>query len=214
MPPNPLILAFDTSAAHCAAALLSGDEVLSHAHEETAKGQAERLFPLLEEVLRDAGHDWHDLNAIGVCTGPGNFTGVRISVASARGLALSLQIPAIGISILEALAYGQGGRTCSLLDARRARFFHQVFQDGTAVNEPEIVRADDLKSHLGNTVQINCREVFEVLEAPCYIPDAPVIAVAQIARHRLGQDNPRPAALYLRPADAALPAEPPPVILP
>lgn len=69
-----------------------------------AKGQAERLFPLLEEVLAEAGLSWSDIDAIGVGIGPGNFTGVRISVAAARGLSLSLGIPAVGVPATEAAA--------------------------------------------------------------------------------------------------------------
>ena len=96
--PDPVVLGFDTSAAHCAAALLRGDAILAHRHEEMGKGQAERLFPLLEDLLSEAGLTWRDLHVIGVGIGPGNFTGIRIAVAAARGLALSLGIPAIGIS--------------------------------------------------------------------------------------------------------------------
>ncbi|MCP5085655.1 MAG: tRNA (adenosine(37)-N6)-threonylcarbamoyltransferase complex dimerization subunit type 1 TsaB [Rhodobacteraceae bacterium] len=217
MQPEPLVLAFDTSAAHCAAALLSGDKVLSHAHEEMAKGQAERLFPLLQEVLEAAGRSWQDLSAIGVCTGPGNFTGVRISVASARGLALSLQIPAIGVSILEALAFGQPGKSVSLLDARHGRVFWQRFQDGKPESDPGILAMEDLDTELTGAVQINCREPLPLpgtIAITCLAPDAPVTAVARIALQRLGQDNPRPAPLYLRPANASLPADPAPVILP
>ena len=103
--PDPLrVLGFDTSAAHCAAAVVCGDRVLAERAEPMTKGQAERLFPLLEELLAEAGLAWSDLDAIGVGVGPGNFTGVRISVAAARGLALSLGIPAIGVSATEAAA--------------------------------------------------------------------------------------------------------------
>ena len=94
--PDALSLGFDTSAAHCAAALLQGDRVLAHRHEEMARGQAERLFPLLAEILAEAGAGWHDLAVIGCGTGPGNFTGIRIAVAAARGLSLALAIPAPG----------------------------------------------------------------------------------------------------------------------
>ncbi|PKP74508.1 MAG: tRNA (adenosine(37)-N6)-threonylcarbamoyltransferase complex dimerization subunit type 1 TsaB, partial [Alphaproteobacteria bacterium HGW-Alphaproteobacteria-6] len=102
MPPDALVLGFDTSAAHCAAALLRGDRILAARAEAMGRGQAERLMPMLEEMLAGAGAGWRDLAAIGVGTGPGNFTGVRISVAAARGLAVALAIPAIGISGFEA----------------------------------------------------------------------------------------------------------------
>src|SRR6056297_2365432 len=77
------ILAFDTSAAHCAAAIVSGDTILARRDEEMARGQAERLMPLLAELLAEAGLAWSDLAALGVGTGPGNFTGIRIAVAAA-----------------------------------------------------------------------------------------------------------------------------------
>ena len=65
-----------------------------------AKGQAERLMPMLEELLAEAGIAWRIFAPLAVGTGPGNFTGVRISVAAARGLALGLGIPAIGVTRL------------------------------------------------------------------------------------------------------------------
>lgn len=107
MPPKvPLVLSFDTAAAHCAAALVSGDQILGAMSEPLFKGQAERLIPMLEELLTGAGKNWSDLDLIAVGIGPGNFTGVRISVSAARGLALSLGIPAVGVSVFEALAFG------------------------------------------------------------------------------------------------------------
>jgi len=96
------VLAFDTSAAHCAAALLSGGRIVAR-HEALAKGQAERLMPMLDDLLRAEGLGWSDLDAIGVGTGPGNFTGIRISVAAARGLALALGRPALGVTLFEVL---------------------------------------------------------------------------------------------------------------
>ena len=91
MPSDSYILGFDTSAAHCAAALLRGTQVIDSRLEEMSKGQAERLMPMIEEMLAAQGLAWADLAAIGVGIGPGNFTGVRIAVSAARGLALRPQ---------------------------------------------------------------------------------------------------------------------------
>ncbi|MFZ0099792.1 MAG: tRNA (adenosine(37)-N6)-threonylcarbamoyltransferase complex dimerization subunit type 1 TsaB, partial [Gemmobacter sp.] len=74
MPPET-VLAFDTSAAHCAAALLLPDGRAINRLEPMEKGQAERLMPMLAELLADTGLDWSGLTRIGVGTGPGNFTG-------------------------------------------------------------------------------------------------------------------------------------------
>ncbi len=214
MPPKPLILAFDTSAAHCAAALLLGDEVLSERLEPMHKGQAERLFPLLEEVLAENGKDWSDLNAIGVCTGPGNFTGVRISVASARGLALSLGIPAVGISKLEAMAYGTKGRVTAVLDARRDRVYAQVFDNSQAVSAPLMSGLLDIYGHLEAETAVRVIEE-EALDLPNAQPvESIAAAVARLTAERYQQELPRPAPLYLRAADAAPPSDPPVVILP
>ncbi len=214
MPPKPLVLSFDTSAAHCAAALLLGDAVLSERIEPMHKGQAERLFPLLEQVLAENGMHWSDLDAIGVCVGPGNFTGVRISVAAARGLALSLNIPAVGISKLEAMVYGTKGRVSAVLDARRDRVYMQSFDNGLALNAPHMVALLDIYDHLetDEVVRVIADEALSVPNAQAV--DRLVVAVGHLAGQRYDQDQPRPAPLYLRPADAALPSDPPVVILP
>ena len=102
----PLILTFDTSAAHCAAALFRGSDQVAARMEPMARGQAERLMPLLEDVLAEGGVRWRDMAALAVLTGPGNFTGIRISVAAARGLAMALGVPAIGVTAFEALGVG------------------------------------------------------------------------------------------------------------
>jgi tRNA threonylcarbamoyladenosine biosynthesis protein TsaB len=214
LPPEPLILSFDTSAAHCAAALLSGDQVLAERLEPMHKGQAERLFPLLEELLAQCGKGWSDLDAIGVCTGPGNFTGVRISVASARGLALSLGIPAVGISKLEAMAYGTQGRVACVLDARRDRIYLQIFNNSEPCNKAEMVELLDIYNHLEETDIVHIL-ADEALDLPnSHAVEGLIVAVGKLAGQRYDQNGPRPAPLYLRAADAALPSDPPVVILP
>ncbi len=95
---EPLVLGFDTSAAYCAAALLCGDRIIAAKAEEMRKGQVERLMPLMQEMLENAGVSWGDLTRIGVGIGPGNFTGIRIAVSAARGLALAPDTPAGGVS--------------------------------------------------------------------------------------------------------------------
>ena len=170
------------------------------------KGQAERLIPLLEELLAEAGLGWPDLKALAVGTGPGNFTGVRISVAAARGLALGLGIPAIGVTRLEALAYGLPRPLRVIEDARRGEVYVQDFTD-SGPGPARLARADSV-APLSN------------LTGSAAGPDAlsPALplaeAIARIAAARADQPQPRPAPFYLRGADAAPPPDPPPVILP
>lgn len=197
------VLAFDTSAAHCAAALLCGDLLIQRS-EDMDKGQAERLVPLLEEVLAEAGMGWPDLAAVAVGTGPGNFTGVRIAVAAARGLALGLDIPAIGVTRLESLAYALPRPVTVVEDARRGEVYVQRFTDTDAE------AAYMAPAGVAVTGRVTGSGVTDGLPAAMPL----VEAIARIALSRLGTDQPRPAPFYLRGADAAPPSDPPPVILP
>lgn len=207
MEPKPLILAFDTSVAHCAAALLSGDTVLAERVEAMQKGQAERLFPLLEDVLAEGGVTWSDLTAIGVGIGPGNFTGIRISVSAARGLALSLGIPAIGISSFEAQAIDAPRPVTSLIDARRDQVFVQeLFDDSTTA--PQVMPLSEVAA---NTTANNTTANNTI--GPKDTVDATAIARLTASRYT-DPTQPRPAPLYVRAPDAAPPRDPAPVILP
>ncbi len=195
------ILAFDTSAAQCAAALLCDGSVTLQI-EPMDKGQAERLIPLLEELLASRGKSWTDLTAIAVGTGPGNFTGVRISVAAARGLALGLGIPAIGVTRLEATAFGHPLPITVIEDARRGDVYIQRF---TAEGpEPAQLAKADTEAPLPHT-GTGCNGLPEVMPL--------VAAMARIAATRSATPQPRPAPFYLRGADAAPPSDPPPTIL-
>ena len=197
-----VILAFDSSAAHCAAALLCDGRVTVK-DEAMAKGQAERLIPLLEELLAGAGIGWGDLTALAVGTGPGNFTGVRIAVAAARGLALGLGIPAIGVTRLEALAHGLPRPITVIEDARRGAVYIQGF-DGGAARIADAAAVAEVSGPQTGSAAVNG-----------LAPAMPLVeAIARIAATRTGTAQPRPAPFYLRGADAAPPADPPPVILP
>jgi len=183
------VLAFDTSAAHCAVALLLGDRIVAQV-EDMGRGQAERLMPLVQELLDSEGAALSAIGRIGVGIGPGNFTGIRISVSLARGLALGLGIPAIGVSTLEALRGFSAINTAAVAGPRETAYV----QTGQAT--PKILPHED--------VPVGAE----------WLSDAGVL-VGSIAR--LAQtaplDGPAPAPLYLKPADAAPARDAPPVIL-
>ncbi len=189
-----LVMGFDTSGPYCTAALISDDVLIGARHEEMTRGQAERLMPLLEELLAQAGKTWRDLSAIGVGTGPGNFTGLRISVAAARGLALGLDIPAVGVSGCEARAFVAPGQTCAI-PAPRDQVYLCDPGDPTAL--PRQIAADEAPA---GTQSSAC-------------PDGLAEAIARIAAARRGITTQPPAPLYVRPADAAPARDAPPVIL-
>ena len=170
------------------------------------KGQAERLMPMLEEVLAEAGHDWSDLAALGVGTGPGNFTGTRIAVAAGRGLALGLGIPAEGVTGPEAYADGRDVIVC--LPAPRD-MVHLAYA-GKIVTSEGVIPPDWTAPLTGPAAAALAAATGRPL-LPA--PDL-ATAIARIAAGRAAPGRPRPAPFYLRPADAAPPADAPPAILP
>ncbi|GHF64040.1 tRNA (adenosine(37)-N6)-threonylcarbamoyltransferase complex dimerization subunit type 1 TsaB [Seohaeicola zhoushanensis] len=189
MSDSPAILAFDTSAAHCAAALLRGGRIQAARAEAMSKGQAERLMGLLEEVLAEGGTDWKGLDAIAVGIGPGNFTGIRISVSAARGLALGLGVPAYGIDGFAARREALGVTGAVGVPAPR----EQVYLSLSGAAAELVERPEDLP--------------------PEPDPQALAEAIARLAAVRWPAAAPAPAPLYIRPADAAPSSDRPPVLL-
>lgn len=98
------VLGIDTALFSCAAALMADGRSLAWRREERLRGHAERLLPMVEEVLAEAQASFSDIDLIAVTIGPGTFTGLRIGLAAARGLALALDRPLAGVSTLEACA--------------------------------------------------------------------------------------------------------------
>ena len=204
-----------------------------------AKGQAERLFPMLEQVLSAQGAAWEELDAIAVGTGPGNFTGIRIAVSAARGLALSLGIPAIGVTGFEALRGARfhddpGKMIVSLPASRRGSdIILQYFENRSAMGAPvelaifgQSVLDPDFNgfprpAHILGYEAAAVNYAVQLDEGNCtyleFGPRYPIShAIAEVAALKLAnnRDIPRPSPVYIRPADAAPASDPPPVILP
>jgi tRNA threonylcarbamoyl adenosine modification protein YeaZ len=134
-----IVLAIDCAASLCAACVYDAgaQRELGRSALDLGKGHAEHLMAVIADALKQGGVGYPDLGAIAVSTGPGSFTGVRVGVSTARGLALALKIPAIGVTTLEALAQETRkqfpGRTVlAALDAGREEF-HAAFYDEAAV---------------------------------------------------------------------------------
>lgn len=192
-----LILAFDLTAGRCAAAVVRDGAPLAEAAEDMARGHADRLFPLIDAALDGAGAALADLDAIAVCTGPGNFTGARAGVAAARGLALSLGVPAVGVDRFEAAEHDGVVR----LEARGGAA-HLARVSGGDVTEAATLDAHAIDGFIAG--------------ASVATPEtADLAALARVAERRLAAGAPpRPTPRYLRPTSAALPKDAPPRILP
>ena len=131
------VLAIDTALEACSVAVLDTEHADAHAHESLPmqRGHAEALMPLLARVLGRAKLDFADLDRVAVTTGPGSFTGLRVGIAAARGIALAAGKPAIGLSTLAAFAAPLIAADDTLpvvvvIDARHDHVYLQVFGPG------------------------------------------------------------------------------------
>ena len=213
-----MILGIDTSAAQCAVALLgspleSGGAVVERRAME--RGHAEHLFPMIDAVLARAGIGYDRLDRIAVCTGPGSFTGVRIGVAAARGIALGRGIPVVGISRFEALAAQVGGPVAVCLSGRGGMIYLQAFgPNGAPVAAPEMTSDTELDTAVPPGCTRFAGDAAHLLAGESALLADGMPDPAIVARLSDGRESPAlPAPLYLRGADADLPRVGPPTLL-
>ncbi len=128
---NLIILGLDTATMACSVALLQGDLLLGEFTLNTRKTHSERLMPLIDALLRECAVEREQLDAVAAAAGPGSFTGIRIGLATARGLAQGLGIPAAGVCTLEAAAeavLAPEVLICPILDARRSQVYAALYR--------------------------------------------------------------------------------------
>lgn len=146
-----IVLAIDTAGVDCSAALYDSDagSVLSAVTETIGKGHAERLMAVIDEALAAANLPLKAVQRVAVVIGPGSFTGIRVGVAAARGLALALGVESVGVTTLEALAVkflGEhpGKPVVVAMDAKRNEIYTQAFSAaGEALSQPAALSPED-----------------------------------------------------------------------
>ncbi|MEW9616877.1 tRNA (adenosine(37)-N6)-threonylcarbamoyltransferase complex dimerization subunit type 1 TsaB [Shinella sp. S4-D37] len=203
-----IVLAIDTAGTGCHAALYDPyeDRILGAAGADIGRGHAERLMEFVDAALDAAGLTLRDIGRIVVTVGPGSFTGIRVGVAAARGLALALGIPAVGVSSLSALAADH--RTASPLliamDAKRDEVYWQRFAaDGSALSSPAIASVEAVRSLAAGHDGAIAGSAAALLRDGAE-PGSDGVAIATVARLGAGLDpaGHPPKPLYLRGPDA------------
>jgi tRNA threonylcarbamoyladenosine biosynthesis protein TsaB len=225
---GPVILAIDSAGLACSAVVAVGDTILSAERVETRHSQAEALMPMVDAAMRKAGLPPAALDLVAATVGPGSFTGIRVGLAAARGIALATDAQLVGVSSFEAVAAGLAQPDCSdvqfllvALESRREDLYVQLFAIpwnpvgppasmmpatlGEAVNAaicsaPLLIAGD--AAQRAALVLSNCADTIIVEDSA---PDAVGVLRAGLHRWRSGAvDAPRP--LYLRPPDVTLPS--------
>ena len=148
-----MLLSFDSSAVTASAALTDGERVIKSEFVNAGLTHSETLLPMIKRVMQ--GYSFSALDGIAVTAGPGSFTGVRIGIATAKGLAFKDNISCIGVSTLEAIAYNftdENAVVCAVMDARRMQFYNALFsvknKKVTRLCDDRAISIDDLKKEL------------------------------------------------------------------
>lgn len=212
------ILSIDTAASYCAVAIYDStrDAVLAQISENIGKGHAEVLMDYIERAVSKSAIAMADIDRVAVNIGPGSFTGVRIGVSAARGFALALNCPAIGITAFEALAFETQNinplkPVLVLLEAHRGEIYAANFNaDGKILSDPEVLSREEAAAlaakqidetiFAGSAASAINEALGERFQVTCEEPTANIATYAKLAALKQPGEAPKP--LYMRGPDA------------
>ena len=186
-----LTLAFESSAKAASVALCEDGRLISQVIQCSGLTHSRTLLPMAEDLLKNAGTEMKRIDCFAVAQGPGSFTGIRIGIATVKGLAWAADKPCIGVSTLAAMAWngvGAGGLICAVMDARRSEVYNALFriEDGRPVR-----LCPDRAISLSTLTE----ELRERGEAPFLVGDGTELASAffreQHLEHRVPPENVR-----------------------
>jgi tRNA threonylcarbamoyladenosine biosynthesis protein TsaB len=211
------LLAIDCSASLCAASVYDADadRELGRKVLDLGKGHAEHLMAVIDDAMTTGGISFAELGRIAVSTGPGSFTGIRVGVSAARGLALALGIAVVGVTTLEALALETrdrlgAGNVLAALDGGRGEIQAAVYDEaGATLFEPAVIdlaRAMELANDFSPSLAGTAAEMIAAALPEKTLALGPLAKTADIAVYaRLAatkKPGERPKPLYLREPDA------------
>lgn len=182
------ILSIDSTTAMCSVAVWKNGNISAYCEELTASFQSKRLILMVEEVLDKNGTQYSELSAVACTVGPGSFTGIRIGLASARGIGFAANVPVLGFSSLEVLAFEAAQRQpnipiIAVLNAGKGEIIYQHFSPNI-----EAICVPTLKTATGTEIIKQPRADF----------------LAQLAA-QYQEKAVAPLPFYVRPPDAKLP---------
>ena len=215
------LLIIDTSGPVCGAAVMDESRVLSEFTAQNRNTHSASLMPMVESALRAAGTELKDLDAVAAVTGPGSFTGVRIGVATAKGLAHGAGLKCIPVDALEALSRSAGawdGLVCPIQDARAGQVYGAAFRNGERLTPDEPMKLEEYLEKisalgerflfLGDGVPVHREKIREILGekaefAPAHLGYLRPSAAGMIALEKGREtDYLGLQATYLRPPNA------------
>lgn len=228
------LLAIDCAASACSVAVFSGRKCLANRFELMARGQSEKLVPMIDGIMGEAGLEYTELSAVAVSVGPGSFTGLRIAISTAKGISLATGAPVVGLNTLQLMAYGAissgSGESdtapdreiLAVLDTKRGDIYAQRFSGKCEpLGAPAAMSVDEIiETMAGQTGPLAIvgdagDEIFDRLKKAgrsdvarlkdIFAPDAAMAGpFCAVHPDQLSDDV---SPLYIRPPEAKLPKE-------
>lgn len=221
---KPTVLALDSATAACSVAVWSGGRIVARRFAPMATGHAQALVPLIEAAMAESGMGFPSLDHIAVTVGPGAFTGLRVGIAAAQGIALAAGKPIGGVTTLETVAHAADGRARAgavllvAIESKRREIFVQSFAaDLSPLDAPAAVLPEDLCAHVppgalavagdaapraAEALRAGGRQA-SVIDGAVH-PDAAYVAAVAAARLAAGGALLSARPLYLRPPDVTV----------
>jgi tRNA threonylcarbamoyladenosine biosynthesis protein TsaB len=224
------VLAIDTSSHQGSVALTDGDCLVGEYLFSGGREYSEKLLVMIDRLLSDAATTMDQIQVVAVSSGPGSFTGLRVGISTAQGLALSREKVLIGIPTLEVVAsqaYGYGMQICPMIDSRREEVYTAFFKyteqgallkvvDETVIKpaqwlvhctEPTVFLGSGALLYQGIITAVRKNDAL-ILPAVCGIPRAASVAQLALQRFLEGQRNELESfsPVYIRPPDAEITA--------
>ena len=181
-----LTLAFESSAKAASAALCKDGRLISQVIQCSGLTHSRTLLPMAEDMLKNADTDMKQIDCFAVAQGPGSFTGIRIGIATVKGLAWASEKPCIGVSTLAAMAWNgvaAGGLICAVMDARRSEVYNALFR---IENGRPVRLCPDRAISLAALTE----ELAAMNEVPFLIGDGAELAASYLRQHDLALRDP------------------------
>ena len=207
------LLAMDTSGGSTSVCLFDCENKKSLADEfaEIAFSQGEVIIPMIDKILKESGIKKSQIDAVGVCTGPGFFTGMRICLSTAGGLALGLNVPLYGVDSLSTIAFEVAQDNLTVLqETKRSDLYVATFENGKMIEGIQALEIDDININNETLTGSGLNRYLEnkKVNNKTIAKDFPTAkGVAGLISHNIDNniDCSDVSPLYLRPADVSLP---------
>jgi tRNA threonylcarbamoyladenosine biosynthesis protein TsaB len=206
-----LILSLDSASAGCGACVWRDGKVIAEAIEPMERGQDQRLVPLINSVMENAGIEFAALDRIAVTRGPGSFTGLRIGLAAARGIGLASGKPVIGIdrfAIYREQIRTPGRNLLTVIESKRAELFCRFYPATGAAHEPQMLTQEEILALIlqnQDTIVTGDIKIARTAFEPAKEKEIATCCAALAAKVAPGDANYLPRPLYIREPDVTFP---------